>query len=144
MIQRIQTLWLLLVVALAALSFKFSFYVGTWMNNGVQHPQVNLNGHNPSIPVFVTTIVVLVIALISIFSYKNRKQQMLLTVVNLLLSLGLIFLYHLEVHNNFLSAGGTMALTSVFVFAIPVALIMAMRGIRRDIKLLRSADRLRD
>jgi hypothetical protein len=143
MIQRIQSFWLLVVVILAALSLKFSFYVGTWLNEGVQHPQIVLNGHNPSILVFAATVVIIVVSLIAIFMYKNRKQQMLLTVVDLLLSLGLLYFYYQEIEAHFLPGSGTLALTSVFVFLIPIFVIMAIRGISHDMKLLRSADRLR-
>jgi len=143
MIQRIQSFWLLVVVILAALSLKFGFYVGTWLNDGVQHPQIVLNGHNPSILVFAATIVIIVVTLIAIFMYKNRKQQLLLTVVDLLLSLALFYFYYQEIHAHFLPDSGTLALTSIFVFLIPIFIIMAIRGISRDIKLLKRADRLR-
>lgn len=143
MIQRIQSLWLLVVVILAALSFKFSFYVGTWMDAGIQHPQIVLNGHNPSIMVFVVTIVLMVVALISIFMYKNRRQQLMLAVITLLLSIALLYFYYQEIHTRFMPDSGTLALTSVFVFAIPIVTILALRGINRDIKLLKRADRLR-
>jgi hypothetical protein len=143
MIQRIQSLWLLLVVILAALSLKFSFYVGTWLSDGIQHPQIVLNGHSPSIMVFVVTIVLMVVALISIFMYKNRRQQLMLTVITLLLTIALLYFYYQEIHSNFLVGSGTIALTSVFVFALPIVTVMALRGINRDIRLLKSADRLR-
>lgn len=143
MIQRIQTLWLLMVVILAALSLKFGFYVGTWISEGVQHPQIILNGHNPSILVFATTIVILVVSLMAIFMYKNRKQQLMVGIVDLLLSIALFIFYYQEIHTNFLPGSGTLTLTSVFVFLLPIFIIMALRGISRDIRLLKRADRLR-
>lgn len=143
MIQRIQTLWLLMVVILAALSLKFGFYVGTWISEGVQHPQIILNGHNPSILVFATTIVILVVSLMAIFMYKNRKQQLMVGIVDLLLSIALFIFYYQEIHSNFLPGSGTLTLTSVFVFLLPIFIIMALRGISRDIRLLKRADRLR-
>lgn len=143
MIQRIQSFWLLVVVILAALSLKFGFYVGTWMNEGVQHPQIILNGHNPSILVFATTIVILVVSLIAIFMFKNRKQQLMLTIVDLLLSVALFIFYYQEINTHFLPGSGTLTLTSVFVFLLPIFIIMALRGISKDIRLLKRADRLR-
>jgi len=143
MIQRIQTFWLLVVVILAALSLKFGFYVGTWISEGVQHPQIMLNGHNPSILVFATTIVLLVVSLIAIFMYKNRKQQLMLVIVDLLLSIALFIFYYQEINSHFLPGSGTLTLTSVFVFLLPIFIIMAMRGIGKDIRLLKRADRLR-
>ncbi|AYD48494.1 DUF4293 domain-containing protein [Arachidicoccus soli] len=144
MIQRIQSLWLLLVVIIAALSFKFSFYVGTWMDGGVQHLQEPLNAYHPSVLVMIATVAVVIISLIAIFMFKSRRQQFWLIFLSFLLSLLLIYLYYFEINKYFLPGSGTMALTSIFVFALPVFLFMAMRGVRRDMKLLRSADRLRD
>lgn len=143
MIQRIQSFWLLVVVILAALSLKFGFYVGTWISDGIQHPQIVLNAHNPSILVLAGTIVIMVLTVVAIFMYKNRKQQMMTVIIDLLLSLGLFYLYYREIDMNFLPGSGTLALTSIFVFLIPVFMILAIRGISRDIKLLKSADRLR-
>lgn len=145
MIQRIQSLWLLVAAVLALLSFKFPFYVGTWLSGGTQHPQISLNGHNPSIPVLIATVVIVVLSLITIFMYKNRKQQFWLTLLDFFISLILIYLYYYEIHTHFLTgSGGTVAITAVFVIAVPIILILALRGINRDIKLLKSADRLRN
>ncbi|ANI90494.1 hypothetical protein A9P82_15075 [Arachidicoccus ginsenosidimutans] len=144
MIQRIQSLWLFVAAILAVLSFKFPFYVGTWLNGTTQHAQISLNGHNPSIPVLITTVVTIVLSLVTIFLYKNRKQQLWLVVLNLVVSLVLIYLYYYEIHTFFVTnSGGTIAITAVFVIAIPIVLILAIRGINRDIKLLKNADRLR-
>ena len=143
MIQRIQSFWLLVVVILAALSLKFAFYVGTYLKQAAMPEQIQLTGLGPSILIMASTIVVIVISVITIFMYKNRKQQLLLTTVNLLLSLGLIYFYYQEINSHFLTSSGTLALTSVFVFLIPIFLILAIRGISKDIKLLKSADRLR-
>ncbi|MDE1191550.1 MAG: DUF4293 family protein [Arachidicoccus sp.] len=144
MIQRIQTLWLFLTAILAALTFKFPFYVGTWVKDNVQHPQISLLAYNPSILVLIATVIIIVIALISIFLYKNRRQQLLISVLNFIISIVLIYLYYNEIHSHFLTGSGTLALTSIFIFLIPILLILAMRGINRDIKLLKRADRLRD
>ena len=144
MIQRIQTLWLFLAAVLAVLSFKFSFYIGTWMDAGVQHLQEPLNAYHPSVLVMIATVVVIVLSLIGIFMFKSRSQQFWLIVLDFILSFVLIYLYYFEINKYFLPGSGTMALTSVFVFAIPVFLFLAMRGIRKDVKLLKRADRLRD
>jgi hypothetical protein len=72
--------------------------------------------------------------------YKNRKQQIWLTVGALGLSLINIILYFSEL-KKFIS--GNMALTSVFALAIPVFLLLAINGIWKDEKLVKSLDRLR-
>ncbi|HEY0299584.1 MAG TPA: DUF4293 domain-containing protein [Arachidicoccus sp.] len=144
MIQRIQSLWLFIAAVLATLSFKFSFYIGTWLNGGVPHLQQPLNAYTPSVLVLVATVVTIVVSLIAIFMYKNRKQQLLLSVLDVLISIGLICLYIMEINKNFQPGSGAYTLTSIFVFLIPFVLILAIRGISRDIKLLKSADRLRN
>jgi uncharacterized protein YebE (UPF0316 family) len=75
-----------------------------------------------------------------IFMYKNRKQQMGLTAAAAGLSIINIILYFTEL-KKFLS--GNMALTSVFALAIPVFLVLAINGMRKDEKLVKSLDRLR-
>ena len=142
MIQRIQSFWLLVVVILAALSLKFAFYVGSYLKVAPIE-QIQLTGLGPSVLIMAATIVIMVVALIAIFMYKNRKQQLLLSTVNFLLSLALIYFYYQEIQTNFVDGSGTLALTSVFVFLIPIFEFLAIRGITRDIKLLKSADRLR-
>ena len=72
--------------------------------------------------------------------YKNRKQQIWLTVAAAGLSIINIILYFAEL-KKFVS--GNMALTSVFALAIPVFLVFAMNGIWKDEKLVKSLDRLR-
>ncbi|HRI20814.1 MAG TPA: DUF4293 family protein, partial [Panacibacter sp.] len=60
--------------------------------------------------------------------------------VTLLLSAGIIALYF-SAMDNYLE--GRIDLTSVFAFAVPVFLLLAARGIYKDEKLVKSADRLR-
>lgn len=143
MIQRIQSLWLLVAAILAILTFKFPFYTGTWLQGATQHPQLSFVAYTPSVLVLVATTITIVLSLVTIFMYKSRKQQLLLTVLNLLVSLMLIYLYYNEIKTHFLS-GGTLAFWSIFTFAIPVFLVLAMNGIRKDMRLLKSADRLRN
>ena len=75
-----------------------------------------------------------------IFMYKNRKQQMWLTAAAAGLSIINIILYFTEL-KKFVS--GNMSLTAVFALAIPVFLLLAINGIWKDEKLVKSLDRLR-
>jgi ABC-type thiamin/hydroxymethylpyrimidine transport system permease subunit len=75
-----------------------------------------------------------------IFMYKNRKQQIWLTVAALGLSIINIILYFNEL-KKFIS--GSMSLTSVFSLAIPVFFILGINGMWKDEKLVKSLDRLR-
>jgi len=139
MIQRIQTVWLFLAALFAALTYKFPFYSGNIINKeNVQHYEKLLASSNFLTLIFTAGLVAGTI--IIIFMYKNRKQQMWLTVVAAGLSIINIILYFTEL-KKFTS--GNMSLTAVFALAIPVFLLFAINGIWKDEKLVKSLDRLR-
>ena len=64
------------------------------------------------------------------------------TFVALLVSLLNIFLYYNET-KKFIAIESSLDLSCVVVFAIPVLLFLAFRGIYKDEKLIKSVDRLR-
>src|ERR1044071_7769948 len=125
MIQRVQTLWLLLAAVCAFLGFRVSFYFGT------------LKGTQVNTPLYATASMLLIIcaaatglgAFISIFLYKNRKLQMRITLLSLILSILTLVLYVAETGKY---DTGSYTLTSVITFVIPVFLILAARGIWKD------------
>jgi len=90
----------------------------------------------------ILTVAIGIACLISIFLFKNRKMQMRITFVALLVSLLNIFLYYNET-KKFIAIESSLDLTCVVVFAIPVLLFLAFRGIYKDEKLIKSVDRLR-
>jgi len=139
MLQRIQTVWTLLAAVCAALTFKFSFYSGNKL--------VGANGHvfqsvtaTSGVLILIITALILAGCLLSIVSYKVRKKQLLISSVLIVISLLNIFLYW-RASQNFIE--GTYDLTAVLSFAIPILLFLAVRGILRDQKLIKNADRLR-
>ena len=139
MIQRIQTVWLFLAALFAALTYKFPFYSGNVINKeSVQRFEKLLASSNFLVLIFTAGLIVGTI--IMIFMYKNRKQQMWLTAAAAGLSIINIVLYFTEL-KKFIS--GNMSLTAVFALAIPVFLFLAMNGIWKDEKLVKSLDRLR-
>ena len=136
MIQRIQTLWLLLAAACAFAGFKFSYYSGTKINDTALH---ELNATS-TLLLMITTIAVGVLALITIFLYKKRQLQLRLCVLGILLEAVLIFLYYRETTTFTL---GTYSLTSILHSIIVLAFVLAARGINKDEKLIKTSDRLR-
>ena len=138
MLQRIQTLWLLLASICAFLTVRFPFYSGTKTEGGVSQPETLVAGTNFFL--LVGTVAVALLSLITIFLYKNRKLQFRLCLLALLLQIGCIALYFSLASSL---SNGVMALWSLFSFAVPLLLILAARGIYRDQKLIKSADRLR-
>ena len=139
MIQRIQTVWLFLSALFAALTYKFPFYTGNVINKEKVQVYENLVASS-SFLLLIFTAVLAGGMIYIIFMYKNRKQQIWLTVGALGLSIINIILYFSEL-KKFIS--GNTALTSVFALAIPVFLLLAINGIWKDEKLVKSLDRLR-
>lgn len=136
MIQRIQSLWLLLAAACAFAGFKFSYYSGTKLNDTALH---ELNATS-TLLLMITTIAVGVLALLNIFLYKKRLLQLKLCVLGILLEAVLIFLYYREVKTF---TDGTLSLTSILHSIIVLAFVLAARGINKDEKLIKTSDRLR-
>ena len=136
MIQRVQTLWLLLAAACAVASFKFSFYIGT-----------NAKGLSPyelkadeNMKLVTATVAIAGLAFFTIFLFKNRVLQLRLCVLGIFLEALLIFLYYHEVKTFTL---GTYSLTSLLHSIIVIAFFLAARGIHSDGKIIKDSDRLR-
>ena len=136
MIQRIQSLWLLLAAACAFASLKFSFYSGTNAKGSVSYA---LNGTETFL-LMITTIAVGGLALVTIFLYKQRSLQLKLCFLGILLEAVLIFLYYRELSSF---TNGTYSLTAILHGIIVLAFVLAGRGISKDSKLLKESNRLR-
>jgi len=137
MIQRIQSIWLLLAAVCVFLTLKFSTYVGT---NKDLIPSTFLNGI-ATLPLIFVTLAVGILTLITIFLYTNRKFQLRLTILAVLLEAGLIFLYDKEIQ-TFIGKG-TFSITAILHVAVIGFLILAARGISSDNKLIKDSNRLR-
>jgi len=138
MIQRPQTLWLLLSAISSFLTFQYPFYTGQEMVNNIS-TYVTLDGAS-TLPLLLTTGLTMLIGLITIFIYKDRKNQIRLAIAGIIFSLLILILYFLEI-KSFLN--GHFALTSVFAILNLIGFIMAARGIWKDQKLVKSLDKLR-
>lgn len=138
MLQRIQTIWLLLASVAGFASLEFSFYSGNKLVDNVKQ-FINLNARE-NIFILILTVSIAVAALVTIFLFKDRKMQLKVTVGVLAVSLINIGLYYLQM-KNFIE--GNLDLTALIVFSIPVFLILAGRGIWKDEQLVKSVDRLR-
>jgi drug/metabolite transporter (DMT)-like permease len=139
MIQRIQSLWLFLAAACAALSFKFSFYSGNKIGAN-NLPSLEQLVASSTFFLLVLAVILIAETTAAIFMYKNRKQQLWLTVSTLLVSLVNLGIYFSQIKNY---SNGTLSFTAILVFAIPVFLALAIRGIWQDEKLVKSLDRIR-
>jgi glucan phosphoethanolaminetransferase (alkaline phosphatase superfamily) len=158
MIQRIQTLYLSLAFIAIALLFAFPLAQFFSENGAYIFSVTGLKNMVPGDPdafsstIFLPLIVVAVgiglLILYAIFQYKNRLYQIKLTNVGVLaaivLIMGIFFLYipviekKINIVPDYSKAFGIYLPLVALVF-----LVMANRAIKRDEKLVRSADRLR-
>lgn len=143
MIQRIQSVWLLLAAACAAALFFFPIYGGVLQNDTVDNYLAS-----SSYLLFLLAIISAALPFITIFLFRNRKLQLKLTFLNILVGIGLIVMIYLKA-NEFAAQNATVFKSSSYKIAaaLPVLAIilsiMAYRGISTDEKMVKSADRLR-
>jgi hypothetical protein len=140
MIQRLQTVWLLLAAAAAFCSLQFSFYSGTMVVEN-QSKRVELTAQG-NLLLLILSAGVGIASLISIFLYKNRKTQLRIVLVTLLVSILNLVLFFMQT-KKFVPGEGNYSLTAIFAIIVPVFLILALKGIKKDEKLVKSLDRLR-
>lgn len=140
MIQRKQTLWLLLSTISSALTFKFPFFTGTTApdTKWVSGPELTATDN---IFLILLSVLILLLSMLAIFLFKDRRRQLQLTLLGLVSSLGLIALY-VSYMNKF-EPGGHIALTAVLTLFIVIGFFFAIRGIRHDQKLIKDLNRLR-
>lgn len=155
MIQRIQSVYLLLTTILSLLFLNGSFLsfvnkTGDVVNIGFTNIVRSIQGQAPEIigkilPLTILVILVAVLALTTIFLFKNRKLQLLLSgiLTGLICVLLLVSFYYsysvMSKYDASLVPGVKMALP----FLQLIFSVLAYRGIKKDDQLVKSYDRLR-
>ena len=139
MIQRIQSLWLLLAAIFAAITFSVPFYTGGLTDEAGKAITEHLNA---KFSFLLTALTVLsgATAFAAIFLFENRKLQLKVTILGLVFTLLLLGAYIMQLKNF---STGSFALSCIIHFGILAFYILAIRGIRSDEKLIKSLDRLR-
>jgi len=135
MIQRIQSVWLLLAASCTFISFKLPFYSGP----AATIPFAELNASS-TVLLALVTIIVGVLATFTIFLFKNRTVQLRLCVLGIVLEALLLFLYFREVKNF---TGGTYSLWAILHGLIIFMFFLAAKSINKDEKMIQDSDRLR-
>ncbi len=141
MIQRIQSIWLFVVAAVAFTTFKLSLYTGKLAGGVERIFQLADN--------FLLVVVIIalgLLAIICLFLYKKRRLQFRLSVIGMLGSLGFLFLEYLKVEqfkkeNVFQT--GSYQVGALLPILMVVFFFLASRGIYKDERLIKSMDRLR-
>ena len=129
MLQRIQTVWIFLAVLGAV------FLNITAQDFDVLGAYLTIN---------VSTVILILFGVLSIFSFKNRKRQILLNNIIIIINALLIGLLAYWLLN--LSGGISIpekGIEPVFPFLSIVCLLLANMYIRKDERLVKSVDRLR-
>lgn len=141
MIQRIQSVWLLL----AALVMASLFYFPTYIYSGTSALPMTIG--NDFLAIILASVSI-ILSVFTIFRFKNRKNQTALTWLNILVCIGLQAWLFVRINNE--TSKPEMATVpghywiGLFVPLITLLLLFfAKAGIRKDEKLVKSLDRLR-
>jgi len=141
MIQRIQSLWLLLAGVAGLITYKMPLWTGKLQDGSIK----NFVG-SENLALFASIVATCVLGFVTIFLFRNRKLQKNLATLGVFLSLGIIALEFFIVDDykkslNFMESswqiGAIMPILMVILF------FLAYQGIRNDEKLIKSVDRLR-
>ncbi len=157
MLQRIQSIWLFLSSAILLGLFLFPYLnftnpAGTGKNVFVSGVFSTVNGvetkESSFLFLLIGIIILMLIPLYIIFQFRNRKLQLKLILIQvILLCLYAIWMWFSASNIWDLNAQDIKASNiGVGYFILPISILFlafAIRGIRNDEKLIKSADRLR-
>lgn len=137
MLQRIQTLHLLIV---AVISGGLIFAFNLWTTAG--GTDVYAKDEMLALGLFAGSAI---LAIISIFNFKNRKSQFMLGRLNMILNLILLGFFVYRILNSPGEANGVSEKgVGIFLPVISIVfLVLANRAIKKDEDLVKSVDRLR-
>jgi FtsH-binding integral membrane protein len=146
MIQRVQSVWLLLAALLNSGTLFFDLYrYHTLVNGADQLQAIRAAQHYPTI---LVASVIIILPLVTIFMYNNRKRQLAMAVAGITATAGFITLAlgHITSVVSKMTpppVSGSYWIGSVIPAAAVIMLVLAILGIKKDDKLVRSMDRLR-
>ena len=155
MIQRIQTVYLLLIVVLSAFTI-FAPVAGLIGTGDTIRYILNFNGismiENSSATMVMNTwalsaisVIIPVVALVSIFLYKKRMLQIRLSIFNTVIMTGyygLLFIYLWQASGS-LKADWYLEIVSAFPLICIILNVLSIRAIGKDEALVKSLNRLR-
>lgn len=147
MIQRIQTVYLLIVAGLliAAMCLPMGYFTDTMGEHPFKAWGMGVNGAFQSTwGLFGILMLSTLVAAATIFLFKNRMLQIRMTIFNSLLLVGyyiafLAFYFALKNDANLFRIGWALCLPLISI----ILNILAIRAIGRDEVMVKAADRLR-
>lgn len=136
MIQRIQTVWLLIATISVFLTLQLSFYSGTLLSDNSFHSVAAKD----YFLLMVLTSALGTALLINIFLFKHRSTQLKICIIAIIAECIIVFVYTRQL-NQF--SNGSLDIWAIFHLITFIALILAARGIYKDQKLIKDSNRLR-
>lgn len=152
MVQRIQTVYLL--VATILVGSIFAYPIAELLSSEGQLFIFNFNGlsieneaglYFLTIPPIILLGIIALIPLVSMFLYKKRIIQMRLNSFNIILMIGYVGLNYYYIQNFSKQLDGVVSyqIAAIFPFIAAVLTYLAIRAIGKDEALIRSMDRIR-
>jgi len=141
MIQRIQSLF---IVAAAGLGISLFFVPVIVFAGSEELFIVNAAGFTGANIWYFSLLSILCILplFIQLFMYNNRKKQILIGKISILMWILWILLFMLIVYLNEI-ANFSLQFGAIFPFLIVIFILLANRNIKKDEELIRSIDRIR-
>jgi len=148
MIQRVQTIWMILAAIAVFLTIKFSFYSGTLvLQNGADvvtsmatDGSYHLVRATDNFLILILTSALGTGIIINIFLFKHRSIQIRIIILAILMECLIVFLYIRETEKF---TQGNFNIWAILHILIIIFLIMASRGIYKDSRLIKESNRLR-
>ena len=147
MIQRVQTIWMILAAIAVFLSIKFAFYSGTLtIQDGVNAATTIATDGSYQVVTATGNFLILILTsalgtgiIINIFLFKHRSIQIRI-IAAILMECLIVFLYFRQTQKF---SQGNFNIWAILHILIIVFLILAARGIYKDSKLIKESNRLR-
>ena len=155
MLQRVQTIWLFFATAAIFCLFLFPYLQVIDTDGSAKALKVsgvyqNINGQvvqtEPFLALTIATVILGLLPFVIIFFFRNRKKQINICYLTILAILGYSFWLVQTAKNtlgNVTLELGNYGIGVILPSLAILFIILALRGIRKDDKLVRSADRLR-
>jgi peptidoglycan/LPS O-acetylase OafA/YrhL len=148
MIQRVQTIWMILAAIAAFLTIKFSFYSGTLViENGANAVTSMATNGSYQLVSATNNFLILILTsslgtgvIINIFLFRHRSIQIRIIIAAIIMECLIIFLY---IRETLKFSQGNYNIWAILHILILLFLVLATRGIYKDSKLIKDSNRLR-
>ena len=141
MIQRIQSLWLLLSTLCAAITWLVPTFAGTAGDGSMKIFSIR-----ESVILLFLIVFISAISFVNIFLFNNRRRQKMIVWITVAATIIFIVAQYLIVQQfkvSFQIPQGNWEISAILPIFIILFQVFAFMGIRKDEQLINSADRMR-